>query len=229
AAIEVGTALALLKCAGLDEDFSRERLALLCQKAEHEYAGVPVGIMDQMIVATGKAAHAMLFDCRSGDRNYIPLDDNQLRVVIVNTMVHHELTAGEYKKRRDQCQQGVAYFKKQNPEVKSLRDVTPTMLEQSKGKLDDVIFRRCRHVVTENLRTEKAAAALTEEKFEQAGQLMIQSHASLRDDYEVSCPELDFLAEQAMKVKGVYGARMPGGGFGGCIVALTQPRTPDPL
>jgi galactokinase len=229
AAIEVGTGLALLKCAGLEDDLSRERLALLCQKAEHEYAGVPVGIMDQMIVATGKSGHAMQYDCRSGARIDVPLDPGDLRVVIVNTMVHHELTGGEYKKRRDQCQQGVAYFKKLNPEVKSLRDVTPTMLEQAHGRLDELIFRRCRHVVTENHRTTEAATALTEEKYERAGELMVQSHKSLQHDYEVSVPELDFLSEQAMTVKGVYGARMTGGGFGGCIVALAQPRSVDPL
>jgi galactokinase len=229
AAIEVGTGLALLKCAGLEDDLSRERLALLCQKAEHEYAGVPVGIMDQMIVATAKPGHAMQYDCRLGTRVYVPLDHNELRVVIVNSMVRHELTAGEYARRRAECQTGVAYFEKINPEVKALRDVIPSMLEQAKGKLDDVIFRRCSHVVTENHRTIDAATALTQRKYELAGQLMVQSHRSLQHDYEVSCPELDFLVEEAIKVKGVYGARMTGGGFGGCIVALTQPRSVDPL
>jgi galactokinase len=229
AALEVGTGLALLECAGLEDDLSRERLALLCQKAEHEYAGVPVGIMDQMTVATARAGHAMQLDCRSGVRVYVPLDHNELRVVIANSMVRHELTGGEYAERRRQCQEGVAFFKKINPEVKALRDVTPNMLEQAKGKLDDLIFRRCRHVVTENHRTVEAAMALTQKKYEQSGALMVQSHESLRDDYEVSVPELDFLVEEATKVKGVYGARMTGGGFGGCVVMLAQPRAVEAL
>jgi galactokinase len=229
AAIEVGTGLAMLTLAGVEID--RDRLALICQKAEHEFAGVPVGIMDQMIVATGKKGCATQYDCRSGARQYVKLNPDDLRVVIVNSMVRHELTGGEYAQRRKQCEEGVAYFQKQYPGagIRALRDVTMKMIHEAEGKLDDVIFRRCRHVVSENVRTVEAAAALTQDKYERAGQLMRESHASLRDDYEVSCAELDFLSEQAMTVKGVYGARMTGGGFGGCIVALTQPRSVEAL
>jgi galactokinase len=229
AAIEVGTGVAFLTLAGVEMD--RDRLALICQKAEHEYALVPCGIMDQMIVATGKVGHATQYDCRSGAKQFVKLDPNDLRVVIVNSMVRHELTGGEYAERRRQCEAGVAYFQKHHPGagIKALRDVTTKQLHEAEGKLDPVIFRRCRHVTTENHRTAEAATALAQGKYERAGQLMTESHRSLRDDYEVSCAELDFLSDEAMKVRGVYGARMTGGGFGGCIVALVQPRAVDAL
>jgi galactokinase len=227
AAIEVGTAVALLALAGRKMEPSR--IALLCQKAEHEFAGVPVGIMDQMIVASGRPGHAMLLDCRDLSRRFIPIDPHDLRVVIVNSMVKHELTGGEYAERRRQCEEGVEYFKKGQPQVKALRDVTLAQVESARGKLPDVVWRRCRHVVSENARTTAAAAELTARHYEIVGKLMLQSHASLRDDYEVSVEELDFLVEQSMKVHGVYGARMTGGGFGGCIVALVQPPAVEPL
>jgi galactokinase len=227
AAVEVGTARALLTLSGVDMDASR--VALLCQKAEHEYAGVPVGIMDQTIVAAGKAGHAMLLDCRDLSRQYVPLDTRELRVVIVNSMVKHELSEGEYGKRRQQCAEAVRFFQREDPEVKALRDVSLPEVEGARAKLPDVIFRRARHIVTENARTTQAATQLGHHNYEDFGTLMGESHASLRDDYEVSAPELDFLVEQAMTVRGVYGARMTGGGFGGCIVALAQPRAVDPL
>ena len=227
AAVEVSTARALLTLSGVEMDPSR--IALLCQKAEHEYAGVPVGIMDQTIVASAKAGHAMLLDCRDLTKQFVPIDTRELRVVIVNSMVKHELSEGEYGKRRAECAEGVKFFQRTSPEVKALRDVTSDEVEAAKGRLDDVIYRRCRHVVSENARTTEAATQLGHHNYEDVGQLMLQSHASLRDDYEVSAPELDFLVEEAMKVKGVYGARMTGGGFGGCIVAIVQPRAVDPL
>ena len=228
AAIEVATALALLTVTGLG-DMDRGRLALLCQKAEHDFAGVPVGIMDQTAVASSKAGHAMLLDCRDLSKRFVPIDSRDLRVVIANSMVKHELTGGEYAIRRKQCEEGVAFFHKQKPEVKALRDVTIAQLEAARGSLSDVVYRRCRHVITENARTTEAAAELTRENYDRVGELMVQSHNSLRDDYEVSAPELDFLVEEALKTRGVYGARMTGGGFGGCIVALCQPRAVEPL
>ena len=227
AAIEVGTAHALLAVSGTQLDPTR--LALLCQKAEHEYALVPCGIMDQMIVASGRAGNAMLLDCRDLSRRFVPIDAKDLRVVIVNSMVHHELSGGEYAQRRKQCEEGVAYFKRSDPNVRALRDVRPDQVESAKGKLSDVVYRRCRHVVTENARVTQAAAKLVEHYYDEVGELMLQSHRSLRDDYEVSVPELDYLVEQAMTIKGVYGARMTGGGFGGCIVALVQPRAVETL
>jgi galactokinase len=189
--------------------------------------------MDQMIVATAKIGHAMLFDCRAFLRKPIPIPPEDLRVVIANTMVKHDLTGAdgksEYAKRREQCEAGVAYFKTVNPAIKSLRDVTPEMVNQAQGKLDDVVLRRCRHVVGETQRCQDAAAALVAKDYAKVGELMKQSHASLRDDYQVSCVELDFLSDEASKVQGVYGARMTGGGFGGCIVALCQPTVVDAL
>ncbi len=227
AAIEVGTAQALLALAGLQMDPGR--IALLCQKAEHEYAGVPVGIMDQTAVASGKPGHAMLLDCRDLSKQFVPMDPNELRVVVINSMVKHELTGGEYAQRRRQCEEGVKFFQEADPSIKALREVTMPQIEAAKGKLDEMVWRRCRHVVGENARTTRAASKLEQKHYEEAGELMRQSHASLRDDYEVSIPQLDFLADEAMKVKGVYGARMTGGGFGGCIVALAQPRSIEPL
>jgi galactokinase len=223
AAIEVATARALLLLAGLEMDV--DRLSLICQKAEHEYALVPCGIMDQMIVAAGKAGHAMLLDCRDLSKQFVPLDSKELRVVIVNSMVKHELSGGEYAQRRRQCEEGVAVLKHLDPEIRALRDCTMAQVEQSRSKLSEVVFRRCRHVITENLRTTEMARKLSTQDYDDAGELMVASHNSLRDDYEVSCAELDFLAAESMKVKGVYGARMTGGGFGGSIVALVQPRS----
>ncbi len=227
AAVEVATARALLTLAGTEMDPGR--VALLCQKAEHEYAGVPVGIMDQTIVAGAKAGHAMLLDCRDLAKQFIPIDTRELRVVVVNSMVKHELSGGEYAQRRKQCEEGVAAFRQTNPTVRALRDVHLSDVEAARGTLSDVVFRRCRHVVSENGRTTRAASELHHRNYEEVGQLMVQSHASLRDDYEVSTPELDFLVEESVKIRGVYGARMTGGGFGGCIVALAQPRAVEPL
>lgn len=231
AAVEVATAHAFL--ALMNYSVEPMRLAQLCQKAEHEYAGVPCGIMDQMIVATAKLGHAMLFDCRSFMRKAIAIPDEDIRVVIANSMVKHDLTGADgksaYATRREQCQAAVAYFASVDPAIKSLRDVSMSMVEGSGGKLDECSWRRARHVVGETQRCQEAAAGLIAKDYVRVGELMRQSHVSLRDDYDVSCAELDFLVEEAMGVRGVYGARMTGGGFGGCIVALTRPEASDHL
>jgi galactokinase len=231
AAVEVGTAHAFIGLVGYN--IEPMRLALLCQKAEHEYAGVPCGIMDQMIVANAQLGSAMLFDCRSYQRRPIPMNPADLRVVIANTMVRHDLTGADgksaYAQRREQCEAGVAWFKQQNPSVKSLRDVTPAMIAGAEGKLDEVILRRCRHIVGETQRCQDAASALVAKDYDLVGRLMNESHFSLDKDYEVSCEELNFMSGEARAFKGVYGARMTGGGFGGCIVALVQPRQADAL
>jgi galactokinase len=227
AAIEVATACCFLALGGLDIDM--QRLAIICQKAEHEYAGVPVGIMDQTAVIASRANHAMLLDCRDLSKQFVPIDAADVRIVIVNSMVKHELTGGEYAQRRRQCEEGVRFFQQTNPAVRALRDVAVKQVDDAAGKLDDVVFRRCRHVVSENARTTEAAKLLGRKEYDKVGQLMAASHKSLRDDYNVSIPELDFLSERAMAVEGVYGARMTGGGFGGCIVALAQPAAVGPL
>ncbi|MBV8779863.1 MAG: galactokinase [Phycisphaerae bacterium] len=223
AAVLVANGLALLTLAGTTMDPSR--LALIAQRAEHEFAKVPSGIMDQTIVASGKAGHAMLLDCRDLSKTFIPLDKKEIHVAVVNSMVKHELSGGEYAQRRLECETGVKHFQKQNPSVRALRDVTLQQLESARGDLSDVVYRRCRHVIGENTRTTEAAADLAKRHYEEVGEKMVASHNSLRDDYEVSCEELDFLVTEAMRIKGVYGARMTGGGFGGCIVALVQPRS----
>jgi len=166
AALEVGTALCFLNLAG--RAMEQMPLALLCQKAEHEYALVPCGIMDQTIVVAAQAGAAMLLDCRRLTTGAVPIDAADLRVVIVNSMVKHELASGEYAVRRRQCQAAVAFFQKENPAIKALRDVTLKDLEGARGRLDDLTLRRARHVVTENLRTVQAAACLGQRKYQQA-------------------------------------------------------------
>ena len=227
AAIEVSTAFCFLAVSGQKMD--PMRLATICQKAEHEFAQVPCGLMDQMIVASAQAGKATLFDCRELTKRYVSIDPKDLRVVICNSMVKHELTGGEYAERRRQCEAGVAYFRRDQPSIRALRDVTLQQVESAAGKLDEVIRRRCRHVVTENVRCVEAGAELDQKHYERAGALMVESHRSLRDDYQVSCPELDFLAAEAKAVPGVFGARMTGGGFGGCIVALCRPHSVEAL
>ncbi len=227
AAIEVGVARAILLLAGLE--IEANRLALICQKAEHEYAQVPCGIMDQMIVTAARPGQAMMLDCRDLNKQFVPLNPKELRVVVVNSMVKHDLGDSQYAIRRKQCEDGVAILKRDHPQIKALRDVSLEQVEAAKGRMSEVVYRRCKHVVTENLRVIEMAQKLLLQRYEEAGELMAKSHNSLRDDYEVSCVELDFLVEEAMKVKGVYGARMTGGGFGGSIVALIQPRSFEAL
>jgi galactokinase len=221
AALEVGTLRAQLSLTGID--LSNDDIAYLGQQAEHKYAGMPCGIMDQSIVANGKAGRAMMLDCRDLSKRFVPLDADDVTVVIVNSMVKHELTGGEYAERRAQCEQGVAYFQKKDPSVKALRDVTMKQVLDAKADLGDLVFRRCRHVVGENQRCIDFAEFLEAAQYTMAGRLMEQSHKSLSEDFEVSTPELDFLAKTAMGIHGVYGSRMTGGGFGGCTVSLVEP------
>lgn len=211
ASVEVATALALLTLSGVT--LSRPRIAQLCQRAENEFVGMRCGIMDQFISACGQSGHALMLDCRSLESRLLPLASDA-RIVICNSMVRHELTGGEYNERRQACEEGARRLG-----LRALRDATPHDVE----KLDDPLLRqRCRHVVSENLRVEEAARALTSGALERFGELMLQSHESLRDDYQVSCAELDTLVELARPLPGVYGARMTGGGFGGCTVNLVR-------
>jgi galactokinase len=219
AAIEVSTGLALSSVSG--EDLDRKSLALLCQRAENEFVGMRCGIMDQFISANGRRGHALLLDCRSLDFKLLPLANNA-KIVICNTMVKHELASGEYNRRRADCEEGVRILSQFLPGIRALRDVSLADLERFKDKLPDPINRRCRHVVTENARVLKAAEMLERNDLAAFGELMYQSHTSLRDDYEVSCRELDTMVDLASKLAGVYGARMTGGGFGGCAVALVE-------
>jgi galactokinase len=217
AALEVATACALVNSS--DVKIDRRELALLCQKAENEFVGAHVGIMDQFVALFGKAQSALLLDCRSLEFRLLPLPDT-VNLVICNTMVKHALAASAYNERRAQCEQGVRYLAESLPHIKALRDVTLEELEQFGRGLPEVVYRRCHHVITENERVLAAADALEDRQLRTFGKLMLGSHKSLREDYEVSCRELDLMVDIACRVEGVYGARMTGGGFGGCTINI---------
>ena len=217
AAIEVATACALTAISGLEID--RRELALICQRAENEFVGARVGIMDQFVSLFGQAHKALLLDCRSLEFKLLPVPDN-VRLIICNTMVKHALASSAYNERRAQCEAGVKHLQRAVPHVKALRDVTREQLEQYGRDMPEVVYRRCRHVITENERVLAAANALERRDLKEFGRLMAESHRSLRDDYEVSSAELDLMVELAQPIEGVYGARMTGGGFGGCTVNL---------
>jgi galactokinase len=218
AALEVSTATLLEAITGKKLDPVEK--ALLCQKAEHDYAGMPCGIMDQFISVMGKKNHLLLLDCRSCKPELVPMSDPSVAVLITNTNVKHELTGGGYAKRRQQCEEAARILG-----LKSLRDADAGMLEGARGKMNEVVYRRARHVIGEIERTVHAAEGVRASNWLTVGQLMYASHYSLKDDYEVSCPELDAVVEIAEAIGskgGVIGCRMTGGGFGGCAVALVE-------
>ena len=219
AALEVATAYAL----AMSSDLKMERveLAKLCRRTENEFVGARVGIMDQFVSFFGETDRALLLDCRSLEFEHLPVPPSA-QIVICNTMVKHDLASGAYNERRQQCEEGVKLLRTVMPSVTALRDITSQQLEVHRKELPAVIYRRCRHVVTENERVLDAASALKQGDVAKFGQLMNHSHQSLRDDYEVSCAELDLMVGLARKVEGVFGARMTGGGFGGCTVNLVR-------
>jgi galactokinase len=224
AALEVASALGLISLSGDGSGkaaLSRVDLAKLCQRAENETVGARCGIMDQFASANGRAGHALLLDCRSLEFKLLPLPSD-VSLVICNTMVPHRNVSGEYNLRRAQCEEGVKFFAAQVPGVRALRDVSWEQLQQYAKDLDETIFRRCRHVITENARTIEAGAALQSGQIQRFGDLMYESHRSLKNDYEVSCPELDIMVELASGMAGAYGARMTGAGFGGCTINLVE-------
>jgi galactokinase len=219
AAVEVAIGFALLNQSGLAVD--RAELARLCQKAENEFVGARVGIMDQFVSCFGRASHALLLDCRSLQYEFVKLPPD-LQLVICNTMVRHELASGEYNARRAECEEGVRILRIVLPEIRALRDVTLTQLEKHVRILPAKVFARCRHVITENARVKSAVEAFRRGESKALGPLMQDSHRSLRDDYEVSCRELDLMVEIATTQPGLIGARMTGGGFGGCTINLVE-------
>ena len=221
ASLEVATAFALLSASQRDAD--PLELAKLCQRAEHEFVGTRCGIMDQFIAVFGQVNHALMLDCRSLQAKALAIP-HDVRLVICNSMVKHDLASGEYNRRRADCEAGVSILKKSLPHVIALRDVTPAQLEIHRGELPEIVYRRCRHVTTENQRVLDAGGALRSGNLEQFGRLMYDSHRSLRDDYEVSCRELDLLVDIASQCEGVHGSRMTGGGFGGCTITLVGSR-----
>ena len=209
-----------------------QELAALCQRVEHEFVGVKCGIMDQTISLLGRENQALFLDCRSLEHEHVPLNSATHAIAICNTKVKRELAVSEYNKRRAECEKGVALLKKWLPRISSLRDVTLTDFRKHEEELPVLTQKRCRYVIEENTRVLNAVAVLkarhpqgvegTEEPLRQFGRLMNASHNGLRDDYEVSCPELDVLTDIARSITGVIGSRMTGAGFGGCTVNIVH-------
>ncbi len=218
-----GFALNELYCLGLD----RMQLALIGQKTEHTFAGVKCGIMDQFASLHGKAGYVMRLDCRSLDYEYIPFDFPDYKIVLVNSMVKHALASSEYNVRRQQCEEGVRIMKQSFPAIKSLRDVTLQQLDMKPEQLSTEVYKKCHYVISENERLLKGCGFLAKGDIQSFGQLMYASHEGLRKEYTVSCEELDFLVETARELKGVAGARMMGGGFGGCTINLVKTENVD--
>jgi galactokinase len=220
AALEVATGRALTTIA--DATIAPKELALAAQKAEHDFVGAKVGIMDQLTATLGREQHALLIDCRSLAIREISLANLNAAIVVCNTNVKHELASSAYNQRRAECEEAVEVLSQRLPGIRALRDVTIADFQKYEKELPQPVRRRGRHVVTENDRTLKAAQALECGDRHQLGELMMQSHESLRTDYEVSCRELDLMVEIASRYEGVFGARMTGGGFGGCTINIVS-------
>lgn len=225
AAVECATAYALstlfsLSVSGLD-------IAFIAQKAEHTFAGVNCGIMDQFASVFGKKDHAIVLDCRSMEYRYVPLDMKGHKLLLLNSNVKHSLAESAYNERRAKCEQGVALIKKLHPEVESLRDVTIEQLEKYVKAEDEEAYIKCRFIIEENSRLVKAAQYLEQGNLQDLGQLMYKTHEGLSRDYEVSCKELDFLVSSVKGSEYVLGARMMGGGFGGCTFNIIKNETPE--
>jgi galactokinase len=226
AAVEVGFAVMWEALGGWKLD--RITLAQYAQEAEVKYAGVNCGLMDQFAAANGVADHALLFDTRSLEWKPVKLPKGT-RIVIANSGVHHNLASSEYNTRHNECNQAVEILKRSYPAIKALRDVSPEQLEAAKSDLPENVYKRARHVVNEYKRVMKAVDYLDKNDSKGFGQILFETHASLRDDYEVSCPETDLLVEIAQKIEGCLGARITGGGFGGCTVNLVKEKAVEPF
>ena len=222
AALEVSAALALVDGRAID----KLQLAKLCQRAENQFVGMPSGIMDQYVSVFGEEHAAIEIDCRSLEHRAVRLPDGAA-FLAVNSMVKHELTGSAYRQRTEECAEAVRLLAQRFPEVKSLRDATLEQLEQV--RMPSVVARRARHVVTEDARVERFMEAARGGDLARMGRLFVESHRSLQHDYEVSCAELDFLVDTALTIEGVWGARMTGGGFGGCTVNMMRPEAVQPF
>lgn len=225
AAIEVSTALCFKtfadEKAGKTPEINMIDLALISQRAEHNFVGVNCGIMDQFASAMGKKDHAIYLNCGTLEYEHVPLALNDCKIVLSNTNVKHSLGSSKYNERRSECEEGLNALKGAMPEITQLADVTPQQFEEHKALIEnETVRRRIKHVVYECDRVKKSVAAMKANDIEGFGKLMYASHDSLRDDYEVTCPELDFLREEASKIQGVLGSRMTGAGFGGCTVSI---------
>jgi galactokinase len=219
ASIEVATMLALLAVAGTS--LERPRMALLAQRAENSFVGANCGIMDQFIACCGAKDHALLLDCRSLEYRLAPIPSN-LNLIICNTMVKHSHAGGEYNTRRAEVEQATAVLSSHRPEISLLRDATPEDLQQWGHEMPLNVLKRARHIITDSLRAQAAASALERGDLNELGILMAAAHASYRDDFEASCPEADLMVVLANQQPGVIGARLTGGGFGGCTVNLVE-------
>lgn len=225
AAIENGFAFALKETFGFE--VSKMDMIKMAQKAEHEYAGVMCGIMDQFASMNGKKGHALKLDCRSLDFEYANINLTDYAIVLCDTKVKHELASSEYNTRRKECEAGVKILQKYDGNITALRDVDINFLQKHKAEFDPVVYKRCEFVVKENKRVEEAFKTLQHSDINMFGELMYQSHEGLRDNYEVSCNELDVLFTIARKSGYVIGARMMGGGFGGCTINLVKKNKVD--
>ncbi len=217
AALEVATALAVTSLVGVS--YPGPVLARLCQRAENEFVGANCGIMDQFISANGAKDHALLLDCRDLSFKLAPIPES-VALVIANTMVKHAVSGGEYTSRRAEVEAACAVIASHRPEVRFLRDATPEDLERWGSEMSPNSLKRARHVITENLRTVAAAAALIRHDLPELGRLMAEAHRSYSQDFEASCVEADMMVELAQDIPGLIGARLTGGGFGGCTVNL---------
>lgn len=226
AALEVATALALCSLSG--RSLPPVELALLCRRAENEFAGSPCGIMDQMVSACARAGHALLIDCRDLQMEHVPFRPRRAGLVVFDTGVRHSIAGAGYASRRCECEEALTLLRARSPRIRSLRDVTESDLAEA-GALPELLRQRVRHIVRENDRVLKARTCLENGDATGMGRLMLASHESLRDDYGVSCAELDALVDVAVRLPGVYGARMTGGGFGGCVVCLVDDDRKDAL
>ncbi len=223
AALEAGLAFALNAVFNLG--LRRVELAKIAQRAENEFVGVKCGIMDQFASLLSKGGSALHLDCRSLDYEYIPFTRKDLRFVLCDTGVKRSLASSEYNLRRRQCEKGVSIVKKYAPYVHSLRDVSPELLKEHAVELDGTVYKRCLYVLEENARVNAARECLRRDDYTRFGALLYASHEGLRDKYEVTCRELDVLVDAALEIDGVLGARMMGGGFGGCTLNLVEGRS----
>jgi len=222
AALEVASAEGFLAASGQLNVLSGPQLAKAAQRAENQFVGVNCGIMDQFISVLGAENHALLIDCRSLEYKLVPFPENAA-LVIGNTKASRSLASSAYNQRRQECETGVALLQKVLPDIRALRDVSSQQLEAHKALLPEVVYRRCRHVVTEDERVLQTITALAAGDLAEVGRLMNASHESLRYDYEVSSDALDIMVDAMRSAKGCYGARLTGAGFGGCAVALVEP------
>lgn len=221
AALEISIANALLALSKNENKINKNALAALCQKAENQFADSPCGIMDQMAVLNGKKNKALLLDCRNLAVEQLSFDTKKYCIIVFNSMVRHKIAAGDYGSRKRQCKKALKTIKQKYPDIKTLRDVNIKQLASCKKELGILLFKRASHVVGENQRVLASGEALKNKKMKEFGLLMSQSHKSARDLYQISCPEIDFLVERAVKY-GALGARLCGGGFGGSAVAVAS-------